>query len=143
MGPRRIIVTSMAMTGVILAFMAFAGRSPAFVFFIAVLGFFLFAIRAVMQAWLLDTTPRNMGGTSIGILFGTQAAGAAIGPAIGGIIADHYGLLATFYFLAVTIVFANVFILFTPMTAPGDAEASDEVGALDIDGTPVVPARDG
>ena len=123
MGRRRIIVTSMAMTAVVLVFMAFAGRSAAFVFFIAFLGFFLFAIRAVMQAWLLDATPRNMGGTSIGILFGMQAVGAAIGPLIGGMLADRYGLLATFYFLAVTIVIANLFILFTPMTLPGDARA--------------------
>ncbi|HKG99564.1 MAG TPA: MFS transporter, partial [Bradyrhizobium sp.] len=79
------------------------------------LGFFLFAIRAVMQAWLLDATPREMGGTSIGILFGTQAVGAAIGPLIGGLIADRYGLLATFYFLAFTVVVANVFVFFTPI----------------------------
>lgn len=116
MGRRRIIMSSMAMTGVVLLFMAIAGRSAAFVFFIAFLGFFLFAIRAVLQAWLLDATPKDMGGTSIGILFGTQAVGASIGPAIGGIIADHYGLMATFYFLATTIVIANLFIFFTPAT---------------------------
>ena len=140
MGPRRVLVTSMAMTAVVIAAMAFAGRSPAFVFFIAVLGFFLFAVRAIMQAWLLDATPPNMGGTSIGILFGTQALGAAIGPYAGGVIADRYGLMATFYFLAVTIVVANLFILATPMTPRSDAE--DEAGRLDVDGTPV-PAREG
>ena len=74
----------------------------------------LFAIRAVMQAWILDATPRNMGGTSIGILFGVQAIGAAIGPALGGILADKYGLIATFYFLALTIIIANFLIFFTP-----------------------------
>ncbi len=114
MGRRNIIMTSMAMSGVVLLFMAFAGRSPAFALFVAFLGFFLFAIRAVLQAWLLDATPKQLGGTSIGILFGTQAIGAAIGPLIGGVIADHYGIIATFYFLAATIVVANMFILFTP-----------------------------
>jgi predicted MFS family arabinose efflux permease len=67
-----------------------------------------------MQAWLLDMTPPNMGGTSIGVLFGTQAIGVALGPFIGGLIADHFGLISTFYFLALTIVAANMFILFTP-----------------------------
>jgi MFS family permease len=118
MGRRRIIVSSMAMSAVVLAFMAVAGRSPAFVFFIAFLGFFLFAVRAVLQAWLLDATPRHMGGTSIGIMFGTQALGAAIGPAVGGVIADQYGLMSTFYFLAITIVIANMFIFFTPAAEP-------------------------
>jgi len=116
MGRRRIIMSSMAMTGLVLLLMATIGRSTAFVLLISVLGFFLFAIRAVMQAWILDAAPKSMGGTSIGILFGTQAIGAAVGPALGGIFADHYGLMATFYFLAITIVIANLFIFFTPVS---------------------------
>ena len=116
MGRRRIMMTSMLMTAVVLAFMAFAGRSHAFVFFIAVLGFFLYAIRPVMQAWILETTPRNMGGTSIGILFGAQSLGASVAPLIAGLIADRYGLGATFWFLAGTIVVANLFILVMPKT---------------------------
>ena len=62
------------------SFMAFAGNSHAFIVFIAVLGFFLYAIRPVMQAWILETTPKNMGGTSIGILFGAQSLGASVAP---------------------------------------------------------------
>jgi MFS family permease len=121
MGRRNIIMTSMAMSAVVLLFMAFAGRSPAFALFVAFLGFFLFAIRAVLQAWLLDATPKQLGGTSIGILFGTQAIGAAIGPLIGGVIADNYGIIATFYYLAATIVVANMFILFTPADSRSEA----------------------
>jgi MFS family permease len=114
MGRRRIMMTSMLMTAVVLLFMAVAGKSHAFIFFIAILGFFLYAIRPVMQAWLLETTPKNMGGTSIGILFGAQSLGASIAPLIGGLIADRFGLLATFWFLAGTIVVANLFIFFMP-----------------------------
>jgi len=101
---------------VVLVFMALAGKSLVFVFFVAILGFFLYAIRPVMQAWLLESTPRNMGGTSIGVLFGAQAAGSSIGPLLGGIVADQYGLTATFNFLAVTIIIANLFIFFMPRT---------------------------
>jgi MFS transporter, FSR family, fosmidomycin resistance protein len=114
MGRQRIIVSSMAMTMVVLLGMAFAGRSSAFVILVAFLGFFLFAVRSVLQAWLLDTTPARQGGTSIGILFGSQALGAAVGPISGGILADHYGLNVVFLFLAGTIVIANVFVFFTP-----------------------------
>jgi MFS family permease len=123
MGRRQVIISSMAMSAVVLVAMAFAGRSAAFVFFVAVLGFFLFAIRAVLQAWVLDATPADMGGTSIGFMFATQSLGAAIGPLIAGVIADQYGLISTFYFLAVTIVIANVFMIFTPMPAPGTSAA--------------------
>ena len=114
MGRRSIMMTSMAMTAVVLVFMAMAGKSTAFIVFIAVLGFFLYAIRPVLQAWLLESTPRNMGGTSIGILFGAQALGASVAPFVGGVIADRYGLIATFWFLAGTIVVANLFILAMP-----------------------------
>ena len=114
LGRKSVMMTSMGMTAVVLVFMALAGRSPAFVFFVAILGFFLYAIRPVMQAWLLETTPKNMGGTSIGVLFGAQALGSSISPLLGGIIADHYGLTATFHFLAGTIVAANLFIFFMP-----------------------------
>jgi len=115
MGRRSIMVSSMAMTAVVLVFMAVAGKSQAFIVFIAVLGFFLYAIRPVMQAWLLETTPKNMGGTSIGILFGAQSLGSSVAPLLGGVIADRYGLSATFWFLAFTIVVANLFILAMPM----------------------------
>jgi len=124
MGFRKIVLSSMAMTAVVLVFMAIAGRSPAFVFFIALLGFFLYATRGVMQAWLLDLTPPAMAGTSIGMLFGTFALGGAVGPLLGGILADAYGLMATFYFLAATIVIANFFIFLIP-PSPAKAAASE------------------
>ena len=114
MGRRSIMMTSMFMTAVVLAFMTFAGKSHAFIAFVAVLGFFLYAIRPVLQAWLLETTPKNMGGTSIGILFGAQSLGSSVAPLIAGVIADHYGLLAVFWFLAGTIVVANLFIFWMP-----------------------------
>jgi MFS family permease len=114
MGRRSIMMTSMVMTGVVLAFMTLAGKSHAFIVFVAVLGFFLYAIRPVMQAWLLETTPKNMGGTSIGILFGAQALGSSIAPLIAGMIADRFGLLAVFWFLAATIIVANMFIFWMP-----------------------------
>ncbi len=74
MGRRSVMMTSMAMTAVVLLVMTFAGHSLGFVVLIAVLGFFLYAIRPVLQAWLLETTPKKMGGTSIGVLFAHAVA---------------------------------------------------------------------
>ena len=94
--------------------MIFAGGTGWFVLLVALLGFFLFAVRAVLQAWLLDLTPPGMGGSAIGMLFGTQAIGQALGPVCAGIVADHFGLMAAFYFLAGTIVIANLLVFVTP-----------------------------
>ncbi|HET7765595.1 MAG TPA: MFS transporter [Burkholderiales bacterium] len=123
MGRRSVMMTSMAMTAVVLLFMALAGRSAAFVIFVTVLGFFLYAIRPVLQAWLLESTPKNMGGTSIGVLFGAQALGSSVGPLLGGLVADRYGLNAAFYFLAGTIVAANLFIFLMPKAEAAPAAA--------------------
>jgi MFS transporter, FSR family, fosmidomycin resistance protein len=111
LGRKQILVGSMAASAVVLAAMALAGGSPLFVALVAVLGFFLYATRPVIQAWMLEATPKNMGGSSIGVLFGAQALGGALGPLLGGMVADRYGLLAAFYFLAATIVVANLFVI--------------------------------
>jgi MFS family permease len=113
-GRRQIIMSSMTMTGVVMLTMIFAGGTSWFVLLVALLGFFLFAVRAVLQAWLLDATPPGMGGSAIGLLFGVQAAGQAIGPVCAGLIADQYGIMSAFYFLAATIIIANLMIFVTP-----------------------------
>lgn len=113
-GRRQIIISSMSMTAAVLLAMIFTGGTIWFVLLVAVLGFFLYSVRAVLQAWLLDATPPGLGGSAIGILFGAQAAGAAIGPICAGILADHYGIMAAFYFLAATIVVANFLVFLTP-----------------------------
>jgi len=114
MGRKQILIGSMVTSAVVLAAMAFVGTSPVFVGLVAVLGFFLYATRPVIQAWLLEMTPKSMGGSSIGVLFGAQAVGAAVGPLLAGVVADRHGLPATFYFLAATIVVANLFVFWTP-----------------------------
>lgn len=123
MGRFRVITASVVMSAFLLVFMAVAGHSAAFVFFIAALGFFLYAIRPVIQAWLIEVTPKNMGGSSIGILFGAQSLGASLAPLLGGMIADRYGLGATFYMLAATIVCANLIMALVPGTESDGAGA--------------------
>jgi len=125
MGRKHILVGSMLSSGVVLALMAFAGGSPVFIALVAVLGFFLYATRPVIQAWLLETTPKNMGGSSIGVLFGAQAVGGSLGPLLGGMVADAYGLLATFYLLAGMIVFANLFVFWVPGTRDASANVTN------------------
>jgi len=108
------LMSSFGMSGVVLLLMTFAGGSPWFVFLIAVLGFFLYAARPIMQAWMLEATPKNMGGTAIGLMFGMQSGAQAVAPILGGIVADHYGLLAAFYLLAATIIIANIMVVWIP-----------------------------
>ncbi|MGA8516270.1 MAG: MFS transporter [Burkholderiaceae bacterium] len=114
MGRRTILMTSFGVSAVVLILMTFAGGSIIFVYLIAVLGFFLYAARPIMQAWMLEATPPNMGGTAIGLMFGMQSGAQAIAPILGGIVADRYGLMAAFYLLAATIILANIMVLWIP-----------------------------
>lgn len=121
-GRGSVIMSSMLMTGVVLAAMAFAGGSVLFVFLVAALGFFLFAIRPVLQAWLLDATPKNLGGTAVGAMFGIQSVGSFIGPLVCGVIALKWGILSSFWFLAASIVIANMLVFFMPKSAFGEQQ---------------------
>jgi MFS family permease len=114
LGRKSVLMSCMIMTAVVIAALAAAGDSVWVIFLIALLGFFMYATRPVIQAWSLETAPASMAGTVVGILFGVQALGAAISPWAGGGIADAHGLSAAFYFLTVLIVIANVLVLFVP-----------------------------
>ena len=113
-GRKRIVMSSMALSCVMIVFMAMAGRSTAFVVFIALIGFFLYAMRPVLQAWAVEATPKELAGSGVGLQFGIQAIGAAVSPAVFGMIADAKDIYTAFYFLAGTILLANGLVFFVP-----------------------------
>lgn len=112
LGRKSIMTAAMAMSAVVVVLMMLVGDSPVFIALVALAGFFMYATRPVIQAWVLETTPTSMGGTTVGIMFGVQAMGAAILPWAGGAIADAYGLQNIFYFIAAAILVANACVLF-------------------------------
>jgi MFS transporter, FSR family, fosmidomycin resistance protein len=113
-GRKRVVVSSMILTGIMIIGMALAGKSLMFVVFIALVGFFLYAMRPVLQAWAVDATPRNLAGTGVGLQFGITGIGASAAPAVLGVIADAFDIYAAFYFLAGVIIFANFLVFFMP-----------------------------
>jgi MFS family permease len=125
LGRKQVIMSSMLLSGAMIIGMAFAGKSMWFVVFVALVGFFLYAMRAVLQAWAVESVPKNLAGAGVGLQFGFTSLGAAISPAIFGLIADNFDIYKAFYFLAGIIVFANVLVLFMPpepaKPAPGAA----------------------
>jgi MFS family permease len=114
MGRKRVITASMLLTAVMIVGMVLASKSAAFVVFIALVGFFLYAMRSVLQAWAVESVPKNLVGAGVGLQFGITAFGSGISPAIFGMIADAYDIYTGFYFLAGTIACANVMIFFMP-----------------------------
>lgn len=110
-GRRPIVAAGMLSTSLMLLVLMALNVEWLFVLALALIGFFLFSLTPVLNAWALDVAPPELGGTSIGILFATQSLLGGIAPVVGGAIADAWGLPATFYFIAATIMVANVLIL--------------------------------
>ena len=113
-GRRRIIMSSMMLTGVTIIGLILAGRTVWFVVFVALTGSFLYAMRSVLQAWAIENTPKHLAGTGVGLQFGITAIGGGLGPILFGVIADAWGLQAAFYGLAVSIVLGNCMVMFVP-----------------------------
>ena len=117
MGRKRVVVSSMLLTGVTIVGMALAGRTVWFVVFIALVGFFLYAMRPVLQAWAVECTPKNLAGAGVGIQFAVTSFGGSVSPFLFGMIADATDIYVGFYFLAGTIIFANLLVFFMPDTS--------------------------
>ncbi len=113
-GRKHVVLSSMVLTGVTIIGMIFAGQSFLFIVFVALVGFFLYAMRPVMQAWGIENTPKRLAGTGVGLQFTILAIGGSIAPATFGIIADTWGIYTAFYFLAGTIIAANLLVVFVP-----------------------------
>ena len=124
MGRRRIVMASMTLTGIMLVGMVVAGNSPLFVVFIALIGFFLYAMRAVLQAWAIESAPKNLAGSTVGLQFGITSLGAAVSPVLFGLIADATNVHTGFYFLAGMIICANLLVFFIPKEAAHAAPAA-------------------
>ena len=72
-----------------------------------------------------DATPKNLGGTAVGAMFGIQSIGSFIGPAVCGVIALKWGILSAFWFLALSIIIANMLVFFIPKEAMEKPQAAE------------------
>lgn len=121
-GRRPVVFSGLTATTVAIVAITFITNDLIFIAGVAVLGFALFAVRPVMQGWMMDLTPRELGGSATSVMFGVQALFAAIVPVLGGFVADTWGLLQVFYMLAGFMLLANL-LMFTLRGAEAEARA--------------------
>jgi predicted MFS family arabinose efflux permease len=113
-GRRPVVLAGLALSTVVIVLITVVPNELLLVSAVAVLGFALFAVRPVIHSWLMDLAPPDVAGSATSVLFGTQALFTAIVPPLGGLVADHYGLINVFYLLALTILIANVLVWMLP-----------------------------
>jgi len=111
-GRRPIVVGGLALSTLVIAFLAIAGSQILFVSGIAFLGFVLYGVRPVVHSWALDLTSKTMGGTVISLVFGTQSLFFICIPVLSGMVADLFGLQRVFWLLAGLILVSNLIAFF-------------------------------
>jgi MFS family permease len=115
-GPRKILMSLMVITSVMLVIVSLVRLDWILISTIALLGFFLYAIRPVLQAWAMDSTEKKMAGTTTSLLFSFQAIMGASSPIVGTFLAQTYSFSAAFYFLAGVILAGNLVVPLIPKT---------------------------
>jgi len=113
-GRKKVIAAGLLSTSAVLVCLAYFKVTWMFIAVLALLGFFLYAIRPVIWAWVLDIGPKEMGGTMVSAFSGAQSVFSSLSPVLCGVIADRWGIVAAFYFLAGTILVANFIVLAIP-----------------------------
>ncbi|NOU97791.1 MFS transporter [Paenibacillus sp. LMG 31456] len=115
-GPRKILTSLMVITSIMLVIVSVIHHEWILIGTIAVLGFFLYAIRPVLQAWAMESTDTKVAGTATSLLFSMQSLMGAASPIIGTYLAQTYSFAVAFYFLAGVILAGNLVIHFIPKT---------------------------
>jgi MFS family permease len=110
-GRKRVLTAGLLSTSIVLVVLAYFQLTWLFITGLACLGFFLYAVRPVIWAWVLDLGPKELGGSMVSFFSGSQSLLSSLSPLICGFIADRWGILAAFYFLAGTVFVANLIVL--------------------------------
>jgi FSR family fosmidomycin resistance protein-like MFS transporter len=113
-GPRPVMFACLSATSIVILGATFVSDATVYIGCIAVVGFVLFAVRPVLQAWIVEVVPDDFRGSATAVMFGVQALGNMTIPLVGGWIADNYGILNVFYVLAAIMLVANVVTFMLP-----------------------------
>ena len=126
-GRKRVLSAGLFSTSIVLVVLAYFQLTWLFITGLAFLGFFLYAVRPVIWAWVLDLGPKELGGSMVSFFSGSQSLLSSMSPLICGFIADRWGILAAFYFLAGTVFVANLVVLSIREGKPEDSRLVQEV----------------
>jgi MFS family permease len=113
-GARPVVFACLTLTTIILVVALFVKQPTHFVVVIAFMGFALYAVRPVVQSWMMDLVPEDFRGSATSVMFGVQSAMNVVFLSVAGPIADAYSLVTVFYIIAGVILVANILTFALP-----------------------------
>ena len=119
-GRKPVLVVALASTTAAVILLTLTGSGYLFVATVFLFGVFCFATRPVGHSWLMDATPAHLGGSATSLLFAAQSGMSMLAPAIGGIVADLWGLPMVFYILAAATAVSTAVAALLPDPRKGD-----------------------
>ena len=119
-GPRPVLSICTIITSIAIILATRISDPTTYIVVISLVGFVLFAMRPVLQRWIVDLVPGKFRGSATSLMFSMQAVGNALIPIVGGWIADSRGMLSVFYFLGAIMLGANVLTFFLPKSNPAN-----------------------
>lgn len=109
---RKLMVERALFGGSVLLFMmAFAQNAEQLVLLRAIQGMVSGTVSAA-NALVAAQAPRERAGYAMGLIQVAMGAGVALGPLLGGLIADHFGYAAAFYVTGVMLLLAGLLVMF-------------------------------
>lgn len=117
LGRRPVIKAGLLGSTILIFALTFIDNKTLYISCLGGVGFCLYATRPVLQGWIMDITPPNMGASATGMIFGIQSIFATFAPLLGGAIADTYGIIYVFYFVSFIIVISNIIAALLPKDA--------------------------
>lgn len=118
-GRRPVVLGGLSITTVLIVALMLVDDEIVFIAGVAAMGFVMYAARPVIHSWMMDLAPPEVAGSATSVMFGVQALFTAIMLAVGGAVADQWGLGVVFYLLAGSMLVANVLVYLLPNRLPG------------------------
>ena len=115
-GRKKVLMPSMVSFGLLCLVLAFAAPGWQLTLTILTLGIFIFTFHALFVATAMEIASVEVHGTTIALVYASSHALGAIGPAVGGVLADTYGIEATFLFSGAIALMAAVFFTGVKLT---------------------------
>ena len=114
-GRKIVMIPSLALMGIFEIILVWAGSGVLLALVAICIGFFIYAVNAIIQAAAMDATPEEAGATTIALLFGSSALFTIPSPTIAGWLSDTFGTPSVFLYSGGLVLLSAIILLFFPM----------------------------